>query len=175
MNTFDQLPCTADAVTGCIISFLESIGIGVEFTEINEPCFLPGILVQQGRILADPKLFYPGDLLHEAGHIAVMSPEDRIAISGDIGSYSSQDKSAGEELMAIAWSYAACVYLDMDPAVVFHPDGYKGASSWYIKQFTSGIYIGLPMLQWIGLCKDARNAAEAGTPAYPHMLQWMRT
>ena len=30
--------------------------------------------------------------------------------------------------MAIAWSYAAALEIGIPPEIVFHPDGYRGAS-----------------------------------------------
>jgi hypothetical protein len=38
------------------------------------------------------------------------------------------ESTPGEEMAAIAWSYAACVHLGLEPTVVFHSDGYKGGS-----------------------------------------------
>jgi hypothetical protein len=58
----------------------------------------------------------------------------------------------------------------MDPAVVFHPHSYKGESAWLIEQFTSGNYIGLSLLQWMGLCFDEERAAEEGVKPFPHMI-----
>ena len=38
-------------------------------------------------------------------------------------------EDAGEEMGAIAWSYAAALHIGLDPRVVFHEDGYKGAAN----------------------------------------------
>ena len=55
------------------VDFIQSIGISVLFREIPEKSFLPGISIKAGEIIVDPeKLKYPGDILHEAGHIAVV-------------------------------------------------------------------------------------------------------
>lgn len=159
-----------------IITFLNEIGIETRFDKIEGETFLPGILIDKGRLVIDEeKLLYPGDLLHEAGHIAVMKPEDRITNSGNIGEQKSKNDSDGEELMAIAWSYAALNHLNLEPEVVFHPAGYKGAAEWYIEQYTSGNFIALPVLQWIGLCYDEKNAKIHGVQPYPNMIKWLRT
>ena len=35
----------------------------------TEAIFLPGLQLENGAIIIDPeKLFYPGDIIHEAGH-----------------------------------------------------------------------------------------------------------
>lgn len=162
-------------LTEKLIAFIRQVGIEVECTTIDEATFLPGILIKNGRIVVDQeKLLYPGDLLHEAGHLAVMSPEERIVAGGNIGADKEQSQAGGEEMMAIAWSYAALIHLGLSPEVVFHPDGYKGASDWYIEQYTNGRYIALPTLQWIGLCYDHNNAHANNAKPYPHMIKWVR-
>jgi hypothetical protein len=163
------------AVTATIVQFIESIGIPVVFNTITEETFVPGILINKGSLVVDKnQLLYPGDLLHEAGHIAVAMPADREAMHGDVGKMTEKSKSDGEEMMAIAWSYAACVHLSIDPAVVFHPHGYKGASDWYLEQFTSGNPLYIPLMQWAGFCFDAANAAKKGVEPFPAMMNWLR-
>jgi hypothetical protein len=43
-----------------------------------------------------------------------------------------------------------------------------------IDNFTSGRYIGLPLLQWFGMTVEPRQAAEHGEKPFPHMLRWVR-
>jgi hypothetical protein len=164
-----------DSITAAITQFIASIGIPVVFQPITDSTFVPGILITKGTIIVDiDQLLYPGDLLHEAAHIAVAIPEDRQLMHGDVGNLTEKSKSDGEEMMAIAWSYAACVHLNIDPAVVFHPAGYKGSSDWYIEQYTSGNMVYLPLLQWAGFCYDAINADKNGGEPYPKMIRWTR-
>jgi hypothetical protein len=158
-----------------IIDFVRSIGIEIEERTIDEKSFLPGILIQDGRMYIDrEKLLYPGDILHEAGHLAVMQPEEREIAGNNVGEHKTADAALGEEMMAIAWSYAALVHLNLAPEVVFHPYGYRGASSWFIEQYTSGQYLALPLLQWAGMAYDEDNAPPYGMQPYPHMAKWMR-
>ena len=71
--------------------------------------------------MVDPgRLRFPGNVLHEAGHLAVATPQGRAGMDRDAG------KDAAEEMMAIGWSYAAALHLGLDPAVVFH-EGAIGA------------------------------------------------
>lgn len=162
-------------VTTSIIQFIESIGIPVVFNTITENTFVPGILISNGSLVVDEhQLLYPGDLLHEAGHIAVALPGDRETLHGDVGTATEKNKADGEEMMAIAWSYAACVHLNIDPAIVFHPQGYKGASAWYIEQYASGNPLYLPVLQWAGFCYDETNAQKHGAKPFPAMIKWLR-
>lgn len=152
-----------------IIEFLRDIGIGVRYGEIPEETFLPGILVDGDTLVVDEaKLRYPGDLLHEAGHLAVMPPEARSQLYNDVS------KDAGDELAALAWSWAALKHLRLAPEVVFHPDGYKGESAWLIEMFSDGNELGVPLLQWMGLTAERKNADALGIEAFPKMAQWLR-
>lgn len=163
-----------EAVTARIIDFIRSIGIPVSFGEIApEKQFLPGMCIQNSGLIIDmDALKYPGDLLHEAGHLAVITPAKRSSLNGKLESGS--DEAMGEEMMAIAWSYAAAVHLQLDLNIVFHEDGYKGESDNLINNFSHGHYVGLPLLQWVGLTYDTQNAKVKNTQPFPHMLKWIR-
>lgn len=155
-----------------IITFLKHIGIETEFGEIVEETFLPGIKIESGRIVIDPlRLKYPGDLLHEAGHIAMVPGSERHTLNGNI---EPDNPAESLELGAVLWSYAALQFLGLDPTVVFHDAGYKGQSQWLIEQFESGTYIGLPLLQWMGMSYDAPNAEKLKVKPFPSMVKWMR-
>ena len=162
-------PEPGNPITATIITFLRSIGLPVQCAPLLEPTFLPGIAIIGGELIVDEtRLQYPGDILHEAGHLAVAEPSRRAGIVGDAGA------DPAEEMMALAWSYAAGVYLDLDPAIVFHDQGYQGGASQLRESFVGGAAIGLPMLQWVGMALDARQAQARDLPAYPAMIAWLR-
>jgi|SRR5687767_498350 len=151
-----------------IVNFLIEIGLEVTKADLQQRTFLPGISVDRGAILIDEsRLLYPGDLLHEAGHLAVLPSHKRKQAQDNVS------KKASEEMMAIAWSYAALVHLGLEPSVVFHEGGYRGWSEALIENFTQGRYIGVPMLQWIGITVDERRAKETGNRPYPNMIKWL--
>jgi hypothetical protein len=159
----------SDSTFSAIAAFLAEIGLPVEIGEIAQPTFLPGIHAESGTLRVDPsKLSFPGDLLHEAGHLALLTAQQRAQVIGDVG------ENGGAELGAIAWSYAAAVHLQLDPAAVFHEHGYHGGSQSILQNFAEGRYIGVPMLQWLGLSLDPRSARPLGVEPYPHMLRWLR-
>ena len=169
MSHAEPVHAFADPLTARIAAFLREIGLEVRACELPEASFLPGIGIERGCVMIDEsRLLYPGDLLHEAGHLAMMTREDRAVRSGDVGA------DLGEEIGAIAWSYAAAVHLEIDPAVVFHPDGYRGASEGFLTNFREGRFVGVPLLQWMELTLDEKNARAEGRPPYPAMLKWLR-
>jgi hypothetical protein len=158
----------APELTDRIVGFLRGIGLAMRAGEVAGPTILPGIQVEHGGILFDPdKLRFPCDLLHEAGHLAVVPPERRAAMHRNVGS------DPGEEMMAIAWSYAAALHLGIDPALLFHHE-YKGGGPAILAAFTDSGGFGVPMLQWAGLTYDAGRARAEGAEPYPHMRRWLR-
>lgn len=160
---------SAEPVTQTIIQFLRAIGLEIRAGETREDTVLPGVAISQGALVYDEaKLRHPGDLLHEAGHLAMKLPAERAASIHDTGG------DPGEEMAAIAWSYAAAVHLKLPPEVVFHPEGYSGGSAALIENFTAGRNIGVPMLVWHGLTTAARHGRPSVGPVYPAMIRWLR-
>ena len=158
-----------DPLVGRITGFLLSIGVPVVRAATLERTFLPGIEVRSGVIIIDEiKLLYPGDLLHEAGHLAMLAPSQRTRAQAHLGD------DGGFEMAAIAWSYAAAVYLGLPPAVVFHDAGYRGGSGSLLENFAAGRYVGVPMLEWAGLTLGETRAKALGIEPYPAMLRWVR-
>jgi hypothetical protein len=157
----------ADPLAERLVTFVRSIGIEVRVATLPEKTFLPGLDIRHGAILADEaRLTYPGDILHEAGHLAVADPATRNAPT--------LSPTDGDELTSIAWSYAALRHLELDPAIVFHDDGYKGGAASILENFTAGRYFGVPLLHTYGMTVEPRRAAAMGVEPYPHMLRWLR-
>lgn len=68
-----------------IVTFLAGIGIEVVETDSSDLiCFLPGLEIREGRILCDPNVARTTDLLHEAGHLAVIPSRFRQFVSGNV-------------------------------------------------------------------------------------------
>lgn len=155
------------------IAFLENIGITTKYESFTEDGLLPGLKIENGTILIDiDKLLYPGDILHEAGHIAVVPANERQTLSNE--TIDSRKDNAAEEMMAIAWSFAACLHLQLDTSFVFHENGYKGSASHIAENFKQGHYFGVPMLQWVGMALERKKEDTPDLPVYPAMLKWMR-
>jgi hypothetical protein len=156
-----------DSILERIFQFFDEISIQYNFTEIETETFLPGIQIKNGVLQIDlQKLKYPGDLLHEAGHIAVTKSEERKVLSDNV--IENNTEKAGDEMAVLLWSYAAAKKIGLAPEIVFHEDGYKGEAIWLREQFEGKNYMGLPLLQWMGLT-DVE-----GKDAFPKMKAWLR-
>jgi hypothetical protein len=152
----------ADPITERLVAFIRGIGLPVERGDVVES-LLPGLAVRHGALIVDEaRLAYPGDLLHEAGHLALTDPGRRATLDG-VGD------DPGEEMAALPWSYAAARYLGLDPSVVFHAHGYRRGSANLIEAFDDGRGPGIPLLQWWGMTLGPK-----GDPPFPHMLRWLR-
>ncbi len=158
-----------DPLTLKIVNFLTEIGLKVKVEKIWRKTILPGIIIKNGIIIIDEKkLFYPGDILHEAGHLAIIEKTKRTSININVGN------DPSEEMMAIAWSYAAAVHLNIPLNLVFHEHGYKGESMNLMNSFSEGSCVGLPMLQYLGMAFDKKNAELEGVKSFPEMVKWLR-
>ncbi len=157
-----------DFVLERIFQFFDEIAIRYNYTKIESETFLPGIQIKNGSLQIDlEKLKYPGDLLHEAGHIAVTLSEERKALNDNV--IENNEAKAGDEMAVLLWSYAAAKKIGIVPEIVFHEEGYKGQAKWLAEQFESGNYIGLPLLQWMGL------TVSEGDQTFPKMIMWLRS
>jgi hypothetical protein len=147
-----------------IATWLRGIGIPVTAAELASS-FLPGLTIEAGGMLVDEaRLEYPGDLLHEAGHIAVAPPSARPAMSGPLDDVPGLD-TATLEWAAIPWSYAAALEIGIDPRLVFHDGGYHGHSAGLLRNFELGVPIGLHLLVEAGMTRPGE---------FPQMLRWLR-
>ena len=93
----DQMSPPPEAII--IIEFLREQGFEVREDVLSSESFLPGIAIVEGALVVDwagsPS---PGDLLHEAGHLALLPPVQRRAASSRLVT------DGGYEMGAIAWS-----------------------------------------------------------------------
>ena len=156
----------SDPLVTRLATFVRSIGIDVRACKIDWQTLFPGLEIKCGAVLVDEsQLIHPGNILHEAGHIAVHDPVRRAEPLFR--------PRKGEELSALAWSYAATVHLGLQPDLVFYPGSFQGWDTTLIENFSHGLYIGIPLLQLYGMTVEPR-LAKHGVAPFPHMLRWVR-
>lgn len=154
-------------ITDKAIAFCRRIGLTVCEEKVRDNTFLPGIDIIDGCLIVDRELLlYPGDILHEAGHIAVSHPDCRHKLNGNV--VDSDSDKHGEEMAVLLWSYFAAQAAEIPAEIVFHAEGYKGESEWLLSNFQAGNYIGIPLLKWMGII-DVKPEREL------EILAWLRT
>lgn len=140
-----------NSVTAKMVDFIREIGIDVVEKPLKEETFIPGIYIEKGKLLVDEqKLLYPGDLLHEAGHIAMIPSQLRCYATGNVGRIDEIGNSY--EIESVAWSWAAVVALGIDPEILFHNKGYKGGAQGLLFNFQRGyisVLKALRMPKWL--------------------------
>ncbi|MBF9265988.1 hypothetical protein [Paracidovorax cattleyae] len=156
-----------------ILDFLRGIGLPVREAPLPDGSFLPGVRIERGGLCDRAYILaWPGDLLHEAGHLAVVPAALRAGMDDAL-----QDLPAvehGGEIEATAWAWAASCHLGLDAAVLFHDGGYHGQGQSLRFTFGMGVYLGLPGLVAAGMALSSAQAAAQGGEPYPHMQVWLR-
>lgn len=182
-----------------IVAFLRTLGFTVEFGQGAAGGFLPGVNIHAGAIHIDPDtLVSPGDLLHEAGHMAVLPRRlhsrlgrdleaDAIAaVAAEAGAGIPADLTLATplqsgELMAQAWSYAAALHLALPPECVFFPgsyhvDTYEGIhpmQRWLEAGSHHGA-LGLARVGMSGYSGIFAAMGDNGLAPFPRMTRWVQ-
>ncbi len=163
------MPTDLDA----ILDFLAQVGITLREGPLPATTFLPGMAIVNGTLVLDrDRVRWPGDVLHEAGHVAVTPPALRDSLDGALNA--EQAVAHGGEVEAIAWSWAALQHLGLAPELLFHPEGYKGQSAGLLLSYSLGVCPGAFGLTQAGMTLLGAPAHAAGVPPYPHMTRWLR-
>ena len=156
-----------------IVDFIAGIGLDIVEETLSANTFLPGVALHDGGLVVDPaKLVWPGDLLHEAGHLAVLPAAIRGRANDDLAEEAGIEHAS--ELEAMAWAWAAVIELGLPPEVLIHEGGYNGKSRDLLQMYAFGVYPGLQ-----GMCAAGMTAAPGFAPEplpvrYPQMLRWLR-
>jgi hypothetical protein len=162
-----------EKLTDTIVDFLREIGLSISERPLSDDTFLPGIRIEAGSILFDrTRLTFPGDLLHEAGHLAIVPAATRKTLSDKVQT-ARQDENV-LEAAAMTWSYAATLHLGIDPQTVFHPDGYRGKAAAILLGFDLGLFIGLPVLEAAQMTIGPKNSDQPFAKPFPAMIKWLR-
>jgi hypothetical protein len=173
-----------------IDNFLTGLGFNLRRNSIGWRTFVPGIFVNGMTIMVDSdRLLSPGDIFHDAGHVATVPSMFRDRLRGNVGKslvpvmrayFRTHDLMLDDrgtedpvcrgllqcsEAEAIAWSYAAAVASGLPPESVFHPKAYDGEAATVQVMLSLGSHFGVHGLQ----------AAKMTTVrTYPKMMLWLQ-
>jgi hypothetical protein len=178
------------------VEFVRSIGLSVKLVG-NHPLepgsFLPQIRIRAGGLEVREDAF-PGDVLHEAGHIAVLPPAFRPLADKNLRAAFAAARAYcdehGDGLMAhpedpvvrallqcsdpeaTAWQYAAANAIGLPDAWLFPAGSYEGNQETVLQMLKLNRHFGINGLQAAGWTQVSRNPYRA-TPVYPALAFWL--
>lgn len=179
------------------VAFLRSVGIEVETARdpLSES-FVPGVWLNEGRIVLHPETAHASDVLHEAGHLATVPSELRSltrpgSFPGDLLAAACErcirerpfvDECGREDPVlrgilqmgdceATAWSFAATVAMGVSPEILIEPRG-DGTIPYADSEVAEGILDGLRHRQYLGI-NGLAAARFCNLRSFPKMLRWL--
>jgi hypothetical protein len=147
-----------------VVRWLRTVGLRAEEGTRYTLPFARGIWLEDGELIYDPCEAHPGDMLHEAGHLAVLPADARLAAQGDADEVSGFHDNDSE---AIAWSYAAALACGVDPWLVFE-SGFTSRedAEEAFRLLRSGRHDGIAKLVEADFLSDAKE--------FPKLRRWLR-
>ena len=168
-----------------VVFELNKIGINSTFGVIND-CFVEGIQIKNGCLILDRGCSI-SNLLHEAGHLAVLPKEYRKQASGNLGDvlrkmYREIDCSKEEnrrymqceDAEATAWAYAFGLRCGVLFDLIIDDEQYDGTGRDVLESLALGSGFGVKGLASMGWCASSIIHSKAsGLPMYPNLLKWI--
>lgn len=132
------------------------------------------------------------DVLHEAGHLAVLPGRFRSLASGDIDDvqklmgesidFGSPDTGEARAALqsgdseATAWAWAAGCHLGLDPNRIIRNEDYERTGEEVRQALSMNSYLGINGLSSAGFCVVRAGALERmrRLPAYPKLAMWVQ-
>lgn len=184
-------PCEAvsEPLARCL-DFFRAIGLPWAWKR-GANGFLDGVEVERGALLIDP-CASASNILHEAGHLAIMPGRFRVNASGDLSAAMEQmfgevdftDPDSGIARAAIqcgdaeatAWAWAVGVHLRLPPRTVIKDAEYDGTGAFLRTSLRVGAYAGINGLSHAGFCavRPGSYATARGLPVYPQLAMWLQ-
>jgi hypothetical protein len=178
--TTDHLSATVD--------FLRSIGLELIEDE-NASGFLETVRIENGKLYYQPGVTKPANLLHEAGHVAVIPAfyrpkagahiDDLISemcedMSADLAANPDLNPDAPHlisimqsgETEATAWAFAAGRAIGLPDEVIIEDEDYDGEGASIRLGLALNCYLGINGMVRGGMCESVR--------AYPSMKKWLQ-
>ncbi len=183
-------PIEFDGAFARVFAFLEGLGLVVQ-QDAKVDGFLAGVEIADGVLRVESAADdIAGELLHEAGHLAIIPGQFRSIASGDLSGVSETmgqwiDANISEvgpddptvrailqcgECEAVAWSYAAAAAVGIDTRIPFFR-GFEGDGLALHDQVASGYYFGVHGLAAAGMTDLPRP--HSAIP-FPTMRRWLQ-
>lgn len=176
-----------------VVSFLNSIGLKTTITQdmsFFQKTFIKNILIKDGELLINNKTTI-SDLLHEAGHLAILHPQYRKLANNNISGVlkkmimeinvlqkENQKYQYCEDECATAWAYAVGVHLQLQDKIIIHKKQYQNTGADVIFGLKHNCHRGIKELQYAGFCVQRSSAKLleefADLPVYPQLAKWVQ-
>ena len=160
-----------------VVDFINSIGIEAKFVD-GANGFLDHVVIKNGTIEISPKASV-GDVLHEAGHLAIIPKKFRHLADGDIDDSVENIFSLIQDLdgdhpdmiamlqcsdtEATAWAWAAGKNLNIEEDKIIENHSYEGTGESIRLALRMRSYLGINGMAAAGMVKQRE---------YPSMIKW---
>lgn len=180
-----------------ILEFLNRVGIpaiAVTGDEAVAKAFTPHVLIKNGTLEVDVDHVFPGNILHEAGHLAIVPAPFRHLASGTLGAV---QKAMGayfeanpggmmvypedpicraimqcSDTEATAWQFAAAQEVGLPDELLFPDDAFDGQGPENLQRLKANSYFGINGLQAAGWTRVRANPRST-VPVYPKLAFWL--
>jgi hypothetical protein len=136
------------------LKFLRSIKIPLQESPPTEPhpkSFFPWVWIEGGTLVYRKAKVDVGQLLHEAGHLALMPPSKRLLATPD----NLPSGASCGDLAVEAWDYYAAIAADIFPMIVFAKD-FDNKGLQVYTQLTKKVHYGYFILKEMGFLEGDR-------------------
>ncbi|SOC30957.1 hypothetical protein [Thalassospira xiamenensis] len=178
-----------------VVEFLaDTVGLNATF-EAGVSGFCDGVVIRAGSLVVDPQVCAIGDLLHEAGHVAITPGRYRRLMSDDLreglklmlddveklgpDSEVFQPAMQCSDPEATAWAWAAGMHLGLKPEIIIEDDAYGSSGANVRSQLLSSElgrpygrvtgYLGIHGLAHAGMTSLHNRG---GAAMFPEMKRW---
>lgn len=179
---------TASAHLQAALRLLDQAGLSWRHEATASGFLGAGVDIQEGVLLISPEASV-GNVLHEAGHLAILPQPVRQFVNTDL------DKAVGllmatidwsnpdsplcraaiqcGDTEATAWAWAAGLAAGIPGPAVIRNEDYDGTGFEIREMLRTGAYMGIHGLQHAGLCAASdRWASHTRLPVYPRLARW---
>lgn len=173
------------------INFLNEIGLECEI-EPGANGFLSTVRIERGKLFVDPSAL-AADILHEAGHLAVLPGRFRSIVGKDIGKIQTlifktvdfENPDEGEARAALqcgdqeatAWAWAAGKKIGLDDQSIIDGASYAGEGKNIRIMLSTNRYMGINGLAAAKFCvvPPGYLGKHLNLPTYPELKMWLQS
>ena len=170
------------------MAFLQTIGIPARLVENVDGGFTPNVRISKGCLVVGWRA-HVSNVLHEAGHMAVLPAHFRPWMTGNLQQghrrmmnfVGAMDLDPDSPLMravlqssdpeVTAWAWAAGSHLGLAPSEIVRDADYGGEGEQIRACLTTGYYVGIHGLAHAGFCSVRTGGRLQPYPLLQHWLQ----